>query len=122
MSETKYRSEFEKRLHLNTFPDWDYESCKITYTEPATLREYTPDFTRVIDGITVHIEAKGRFRTLDEARKYLYIRDGLSDNEKLVFVIGSKKTKMPRCKKLTIASWLEKNGFEYIVEGEKYNG
>lgn len=118
----KYRSDLERRLHSKTFSGWDYESEKISYTQPELERDYTPDFTKVINGIKVHIEAKGRFKTIDEARKYLHIRDALKPDEKLVFVIMSKNTKMPRCKKQTVAQWLEKNGFEYILEGEKYVG
>ena len=128
---TKYKSDFERRLHTDTFSTWEYEPETISYLQPEVKRSYTPDFVKVIDGIKVYIEAKGRFRTMAEAYKYLHIRAGLSSDKKIVFVISSLKTKMPgkvgkrkdgsSCKRQTMAEWLKKKGFEYIVEGETYN-
>lgn len=130
MNQIKYRSELERRLHSKTFSDWNYESTKISYIQPEIKRSYTPDFTNRIDGITYHIEAKGRFRDMAEAKKYLHIRSALKPDEKIIFVLSSRKTKMPgklgkrkdgtRYQRQTMCEWLKQNGFDFMIEGDQF--
>jgi len=53
----------------------EYESIRVPYEVPATLRHYTPDYI-LPNGIV--IETKGRF-TLDDRKKHLNIQDQYPD-------------------------------------------
>lgn len=110
----KYKSHFEMEVAEKLGGD-NYEVSELEYEEPAVKHKYTPDFSTVAqDGHTIHWETKGRFRTIAEAKKYLYVRDS-NDGIDLRFIIMDKKTLMPRSKKTTIFSWLTKNNFEVYV-------
>ena len=85
------------------------------------LRHYTPD-SEAHDTV---IELKGRFRTLDEARKYLYIRDELRRQDKdFMFVFFGKNTPMPGARvrkdgtKRTMEEWANEHDFYWIYEEE----
>ena len=78
-------------------------------------KKYNPDcqYGNVI------IEIKGRFRTSEEARKYVWVRKHLQEGQELVFVFSNPKCKMPNAKKRkdgtyhTHAEWADKNNFVY---------
>lgn len=110
---TKYRSKFEEEVDKWFGDRACYECEKIEYEKPSEKHFYTPDFTNG----NVRYEVKGRFRDIDEAKKYLFIRDSNPDLD-LRFIIASEKTMMPRSKKTTIKQWLEKNGFTVYVWGK----
>lgn len=83
---------------------------------------YNPDFIYINPkGFKTLIEAKGRFRTSAEARKYIDVRAGLPKDTELVFVFYNPNTPMPNARKradgtkLTHAGWAEKNGFRYFT-------
>lgn len=112
-----YRSKFEQEVS-GLFTDGCYECEKLEYTIPEKKCKYLIDFK---DEDGVYFEVKGRFRTLDEARKYLYIRD-CNPNIDLRFIIQDEKTLMPRSKKKTMKRWLEDNGFKvYLLDDLKKN-
>ena len=83
---------------------------KIQYT---INKMYNPDCRY---GNTI-IEVKGRFRTSEEAAKYLWVRDALEEGEELVFVFSSPNCKMPNAKRRkdgtynTHAAWADRHGF-----------
>lgn len=110
----KYRSHFEMEV-AKKMPDNTYEIEEISYEVPAKTHKYKPDFTLTDEnGNKTYIEVKGRFRSKEEADKYLNIRSS-NENIDLRFIIMDKKTLMPNCKKTTIAEWLKKNGFVYYI-------
>ena len=115
-----YKSWFEFRLFgMGRFKgDVEYEPKSFPYTqEIKRQRRYTPD------GVTgsIWIEAKGRFRTKDEADKYISVRDEYPDIE-LVFIFAKRGVKMPGARKrkdgsiYTMEEWCEKNNFYYCFE------
>ena len=87
-----YDSWFEYELHVGVLKDCDYHTTSRPYTQK---KEYEPDF---IIG-TYLIEAKGRFRDSEEARKYIDIRSSLWAEEELVFVFYHPDTPMPRARR-----------------------
>lgn len=108
-----YDSWFEYELHTGVLKNCEYHNGTIGYTQ---TKLYEPDF---IWG-TYLIEAKGRFRDSEEARKYLDIRKSLIFEE-LVFLFYDPKTPMPRARrrkdgtKFTMSEWADKNGFRYYT-------
>lgn len=96
----------------------EYHPDKIEYTQ---TRMYEPDFVFYDDvtDITYYIEVKGRFRTRDEARKYVDVKRCLSNEEELVFIFQNPNTAMPFARKradgsrYTMKEWAKKNGFAY---------
>lgn len=108
-----YDSWFEYELHTGVLNGCDYHTDSIPYTQE---KMYEPDF-RIGDFL---IEAKGRFRDSEEARKYVDIRNNLI-HEELVFVFYHPDTPMPRARrrndgtKFTMAEWADKNGFRYYT-------
>lgn len=119
----KYDSKLEERLHRGVLSRCDYHSGKIDYTQ---TRAYEPDFTIYKNGNPVYIEAKGRFRTSDEARKYKDIRDALPSSSKLVFIFQDPTEPMPGARRkksggmLTHAGWAKLNGFDWYTEDTAY--
>lgn len=105
----KYRSKLEDEVS-KVMPDGTYECEKIEYTIPAKIHNYTPDFTTG----DIRWEVKGRFRDIEEAKKYLYVKESNPELD-LRFIIQSEKTMMPKSKKTTMKEWLEKNGFVVYV-------
>lgn len=108
-----YDSWFEYELHTGVLKSCDYHTGVVSYTQE---KMYEPDFA--IGGFL--IEAKGRFRDSEEARKYIDIRKSLTVEE-LVFVFYDPKTPMPRARrrndgtKFTMSEWADKNGFRYYT-------
>lgn len=127
--DNKYRSRLESRVADRLDGAWEYEACLIEYVQPEVKRKYTPDFSKVVGNKIYYIEAKGRFRTIAEAKKYLWIRDCLDPNEELIFVLQDKKSLMPgraskskvtgkRFSKETVEHWLIRKGFRVFTVGE----
>ncbi len=109
-----YDSWFEYDLHKK-MKECHYHNYEVVYVQ---YRRYEPDFRYK----NIMIEAKGRFRTRDEARKYLDIRNSLLPPEELVFIFMNPNTAMPGTRKradgsrLSMAEWAEKHGFLYYTE------
>lgn len=110
----KFKSHFEVEVSDKLGAD-NYEVSELEYEIPATKHTYKVDFTLTSkDGHQIYIECKGKPRSLEEMKKYIYVRDSNPDID-LRFVIMDKKTLMPRSKKTTLYDWLKKNGFAVYV-------
>lgn len=110
----KYKSHFEMEV-AEKLGSENYEVSELEYEVPATPHHYTPDFTlEYPTREPVYIECKGRPRTTEEMKKYLYIRE-CNQGIDLRFIIMSKDTLMPRSKKTTLYEWLVKHNFTVYV-------
>lgn len=85
-----------------------YEQYRISYTVPASLHHYTPDFV-LPNGIIV--EAKGIFEAADR-QKHLLIKKTYPHLD-IRFVFSNAKTKIYPGSKTTVAEWCSKHGFQY---------
>jgi hypothetical protein len=109
----KGRSKFEDTL-IKRLKGCEYEPYRLTYTSERT---YLVDFVPVCDE-SILIEAKGRFRSSEEARKYVDIQKSHPDKE-IVFIFMAPKQPMPHAKrrkdgtKMSHGEWADKNGFKY---------
>lgn len=90
-----YDSKLEKRLAEGPLKVCDYHPDKIQYEIPSRVARYEPDFK--LNNIL--FEAKGRFRTAAEAKKYIHIKNSLPSNMELVFVFQEPNTPMPGAQK-----------------------
>lgn len=110
----KFKSHFEVEVSDKLGKD-NYEISELSYEVPATKHTYKADFTLTAkDGHQIYIECKGRPRSLEEMKKYIYVRDSNPEID-LRFIIMDKKTLMPRSKKTSLYEWLKKNGFQVYV-------
>ena len=87
-----YDSWFEYDLHHKQLKGCKCHSETIKYVQYKT---YYPDFIYHMGKDTIYIEAKGRFRDRQEARKYVDIAEGLGKHDELVFIFYNPKTPMP---------------------------
>jgi predicted nuclease of restriction endonuclease-like RecB superfamily len=117
-SQVKYDSKFEKEAH-EIMQSCEYHPEKrIFYLVP---KQYEPDFVYTHHSKTWYIEAKGRFRTSEEARKYVIIAETLSPKEELVFLFQRANTPMPGSRRrkdgtrYTMEEWAEKHGFRWYT-------
>jgi len=131
---SKYRkadSKFEVKLNEGVLCDTIFHSKEydVSYSIPKT---YQPDFIYYDPktGVTIFIEAKGRFRDSEEARKYKYIKLALEEHNgeicgtdnRFVFLFMKPGLPMPHAKlrksgtKMSHAEWAEKNGIEWFTE------
>ena len=118
MKMKKFDSKFEKEAYALMKGCEYHPQQKIYYTIPRT---YEPDFVYKTKSKTIWIEAKGRFRTSDEARKYVYIAKTLSPKEELVFLFQRANTPMPGSRRrkdgtrYTMEEWAEKHEFRWYT-------
>ncbi len=111
MARSKFEVDLKKKLK-----NCRYEPTKVPYTWEA---EYVPDFVPK-DSPNILIEAKGRFRTRAEARKYVAVQKSNPDVE-VVFVFMAPNVPMPGARrrkdgtKLTHKEWAEKSGFRWYT-------
>ena len=111
--DSKFEEEVYKALNCEYHP-----SDRIQYKIPKT---YEPDFVYRCNGWRILIEVKGRFRTSEEARKYVYVAEKLTSKEKLVFLFQRPTTPMPGSRKrkdgtrYTMAEWADKKGFKWYT-------
>lgn len=130
-----YDSRLEYDLHKNELKNWVYHpSEKIEY---VSRHKYEPDFTGKIcmeqdcscddsrhcpSSKEVVLEVKGRFRTRQEATKYIFVQEALTaqdGNKEVVFVFQDATKPMPFASKRkdgtkqTHGEWADKNGFKY---------
>lgn len=109
------RSKFEVDLKKK-LKNCHYEPKKVPYTWEA---EYIPDFVPKNEP-NILIEAKGRFRTRAEARKYQAVQKSNPEIE-VVFVFMAPNVPMPGAKRrkdgtrLTHSEWAEKSGFRWFT-------
>lgn len=86
----------------------EYEQHKITYTQPATTRKYTPDF-RLPNG--VFVETKGRF-VLADRKKHILIKEQHPELD-IRFLFQNANARISKKSKTTYAQWCDKHGFLY---------
>lgn len=114
-----YDSWFEFELHQKALRGCKCHTETIEYVQ---VKKYEPDFIYHEHKYKILIEAKGRFRDRQEARKYVDVKKGLGKTEELVFVFYNPKTPMPGARKrqdgtkLTHGEWAELNGFRHFTE------
>lgn len=77
-------------------------------------KTYLPDFVDRTDPTIVY-EAKGYFRTFDEAKKYIHIRAS-HPNINIRFIVGNPNSRAYPQSKQTMGDWLTKQGFEWATE------
>jgi len=105
------RSKFEEVLQKK-LKNCDYEPTKVKYKWEAA---YIPDFVPRSDP-NILIEVKGRFRTSNEARKYVAVIESNPDKQ-IVFIFMRPDLPMPSAQrrkdgtKRTHAEWAESHGF-----------
>ena len=111
----KYRSKLEKAIHeANTELLYEPKEYKLEYNVPHV---YQPDFIDPYEP-WIYYEAKGRFRTSAEARKYVEIQKQHPEIS-IVFLFQNPRTKMPGARPrkdgttLTMAEWADKHNFRY---------
>jgi len=109
-----YRSGLEDNIakQLETLGiDGEYEKHKVTYTQPAKKRKYTPDFWLKGPNGQIVIETKGRFVTADR-QKHLMIQKEYPDLD-IRFVFQNSRAKISKGSKTTYGIWCDKNNFKY---------
>jgi hypothetical protein len=111
-----YDSKFEYDLHRGLLKSWDFHNLVIPYT---ISHKYHADFIKTIDGVTVVLEAKGRFWDHAEYSKYLGVKKSLPSGYELVFLFASPMAAMPGATvrkdgtKRTHGEWATANGFRW---------
>ena len=134
-----YDSCLEYDLHNNELDGWNYHPTeRVSYAVPST---YEPDFVTEVkwnedcicsEGRCTHclktilVEVKGRFRTRQEATKYIYVRQSLEEEtnqtgkeQELIFLFQDAKKAMPFAgkrkdgTKQSHGEWATKNSFTY---------
>lgn len=113
-----YDSTFEYDLHREVLVHWEHHISQIPY---HVERTYHPDFTRVLNGITYYVEAKGRMWTNDEAAKYVWVQRSLRKDEKLILIFADPHLPMPGSRKRkngsrrSHAEWADGNGITWYT-------
>lgn len=106
-----FRSKFEfafskklKELNLKA----EYEKDKIIYTQPESIRTYTPDWF-ISHG--VYVETKGRFTAADR-QKILWVRR--SNPKVTVYLLfQNSKVTLSKVSKTTYGMWCDKNSIPW---------
>ncbi|MCI0528754.1 MAG: hypothetical protein L0Y56_15050, partial [Nitrospira sp.] len=106
----RYRSKLEQRLHTGPLAKLIYEPKEHTLVY-AVVKTYLPDFA----GSGFLLEAKGRFRTYEDARKHLAIRE-YNPEVDLRFVLSNPSVTAYPGSRQTLGDWLTKHGFEWCHE------
>lgn len=104
----KYRSGLEERLHEGPLKDLEHEPkwAEVKYIIPAT---YKPDFVHE-DHPAILYEAKGRFRTFAEAKKYVHVVESNPELE-IRFILSKRNSRAYPQTKMTMEKWLDKYNF-----------
>lgn len=112
-----YRSRLEERLGKGVLKNLEYETLSLPYTQE---KFYKPDFINKDKGIL--FEAKGYFRTSQEAAKYVAFASQHPEWT-LVFIFSDPNKPLPWAKKRTTdgkrmshGEWADKNGFKFCTE------
>ncbi len=91
---------------------YQYEQFRVSYTIPARLAKYTPDFIIPANGIVV--ETKGRFLTADR-QKHLLIQKEHPDLD-IRFVFSNPNTRISKQSKTTYAMWCRTHDFQFAAK------
>lgn len=114
-----YRSWLEFRIFLGPLKNVDYEPIKVPYTV-VEHKNYIPD------GVMGNylFEVKGRFRTRSEMDKYIHVRNSISEDMEIIFILQSQNTALPGATKRKdgtrrcMEDWLKENDFRYTYESD----
>jgi len=91
---------------------FSYESEKISYIQPQTKHNYTPDFVlNKIVGGKMYIETKGRWVKTDRL-KFDYIFDQYPEID-IRFVFQNPNAKLYKGSKTTYAQYCDKKGWRW---------
>lgn len=115
----RYRSGLERdvaRQINRAGREFEFETVKINYLQPAKSAKYTPDFKIMKrDGTPMFIESKGRFLTKDR-QKHLLIREQHPELDiRLVFQRANEK--IGKGSNTTYAKWATDKGFKWSDKG-----
>lgn len=77
-------------------------------------KRYTPDFVDK-DNPDILYEAKGYFRTYEEAMKYVHVKRS-NPHITIRFIVGSPNSRAYPQTKMKMGDWLDKQGFEWCTE------
>lgn len=106
-----YRSGLEASVALlltASGVQFEFESLKVPFEQPAKARKYTPDFI-LPNGII--LETKGMFTTEDR-QKHLWVKAQHPDLD-IRFVFSNARGKLRKGSPTTYADWAENNGFKW---------
>lgn len=109
-----FRSGLEHRIAVDLIKqniDYEYETRRLYYIQPAKVRTYNPDFI-LPNGII--IEAKGQLQT-DDRTKHKYVKHWNPDLD-IRFVFSNPNSKLSKGSKTRYADWCERYGFQYAAK------
>ena len=120
MTDLHFDSGFERGLYAVIDP------TVVTYHPDLRIdyvieKKYEPDWYVREGDIEYFIEAKGRFRDSEEARKYVEIKKSLNDKQRLVFILQRPNGKMPNSRRrkdgtyFCMADLCDRHGFEWYM-------
>jgi hypothetical protein len=115
--QSKYRSKLEERIGEQVSDagiEDKYETLKLHYVIPARKAKYTPDFP--LGSKPIYIEAKGRFRSADERKKMLLVREQNPDVD-IRFVFQKASTPIYTGSPTSHGDWAETHGFQWADKG-----
>lgn len=120
MTDLHFDSGFERGLYAVIDPTVvEYHpDVRLSY---IIEKKYEPDWYVKEGDVEYFIEAKGRFRDSEEARKYVEIKKSLNDNQRLVFILQRPDGKMPNAKRrkdgstFCMAEWCDRHGFDWYM-------
>lgn len=92
---------------------FEYEPHKITYVEPATVRQYTPDL--ILGKDQMYIEIKGRFTAQDRKKMSLIIEQ---HPELDIRMLLAKDNTISKNSKTRYSTWCAKRGIKYHIGQE----
>lgn len=109
-----YRSEMEYRIHKGPMKRHEFEPSWAKTPYVIKGKTYNPDFASK-DNPNILYEVKGRFRTHEEAKKYIHV---IESNPELTirFIISNPTTRAYPQTKMHMGDWLTKYGFEWCTE------
>lgn len=108
-----YKSKLEYNLHRGPMKHLEYEP-KWASTEYTITKTYNPDFVSK-EHPEIYYEAKGRFRTFDEAKKYVHFRES-NPHITIRFIITDPSKEAYPQTKMSMGAWLTKHGFEWCTD------
>lgn len=109
-----YKSKLEFHLHKGAMSKLEYEPKWAALPYVITGKTYNPDFASKSQPNIVY-EAKGYFRTFDEAKKYIYVRESNPEITIRFIITDPNKRAYPQTK-MGMGDWLTKQGFEWCLE------
>jgi hypothetical protein len=110
-----YKSKLEHRIHKGPLKRLEYEP-RWAKTSYIIHKDYIPDYVHP-DKPNILYEAKGRFRTWEEAKKYIHIIES-NPHITIRFIITNPNNRAYPQTKMKMGDWLTKHGFEWCLEME----